>query len=150
VLGIRTANHAFAARVTSTGEPSSFLSVWPEFDGDILGGNYHGHYGDVSGGCTISIVPGMEEHPLLSGVDPEGFTSRITLYKVRPLRSDRAQVLLTGTIPEQAPEPLLWVNRNEYGMAVYTSLGHPDDWEMESFQNIMINSVDYLLRTKSE
>ena len=160
VLGIRTASHAFAARndipreegVTGAApvDTSVFLSVWPEFDAEILGGNYHGHYGYESGGCTVSVVPGMEEHPLLKGADPEGFTSQITLYKVRPLRSESAQVLLTGSIPGQPPEPLLWVNRNKYGMAVYTSLGHPEDWEMESFQNIMINSVDYLFGIKSE
>ncbi len=160
VLGIRTANHAFAARGdiprgeggmnAAIGDTSPFLAVWPEFDADILGGNYHGHYGYVSGGCNISIVPGMESHPLLKGVDPEGFDSQITLYKNRPLRSEKAQVLLTGTIPGQPPEPVLWMNLNKYGMAIYTALGHPEDWKIESFQNIMINSVDYLLGIKSE
>jgi nicotinamidase-related amidase len=160
VLGIRTANHAFVARGNipreegvsgaSPGDTSAFLSVWPEFDGEILGGNYHGLYGYVEDGCAISVVPGMEQHPLLKGVDPEGFSSQITLYKTRPLRSERAQVLLTGSIPGQPPEPVLWTNRNQYGVAIYTVLGHPDDWENESFHNIMLNAVDYLIGIRSE
>ncbi|KPL13342.1 MAG: hypothetical protein AMS26_14800 [Bacteroides sp. SM23_62] len=160
VIGVRTASHSFAARGNiprveqgidpAMGRASSFLSVWPEFDEEILGGNYQGHYGQINGGCDISVVPGMEEHPLLKGVDPEGFISPGTLYKNKPLRSERAQVLLTGNIPGQPSEPVCWLNRNKYGMAIYTSLGHWDDWEIESFQNIMINSVDYLLEIKSK
>jgi nicotinamidase-related amidase len=149
ILGIRVTSHAFAAKanIPRDGDTSAFLSVWPEFDEEILGGNYHGFYRHVNGGCDISIVPGMEKHPLFKGVDPEGFNSQITLYKNRPLRSETAQVLLTGSIPGEPSEPVLWINRNKYGMAIYTALGHPDDWEIESFKNIMINSVDYLLNT---
>ncbi|MCK4853865.1 MAG: isochorismatase family protein [Bacteroidales bacterium] len=155
VLGIRTASHAFAAKenitrknggiVSDTGKTSEFLSVWPEFDEEILGGNYHGHYGHLDEGCDVSIVPGMEKHPLLKGVDPEGFISLCTLYKNRPLRSGNAQVLLVGTIPGQPSEPVFWVNKNKYGNVIYTALGHWDDWKIESFKNIMINSVDYFL-----
>ena len=141
VLGIRTANHAFDARENDT----SFLVDWPEFDNEILGGNYHGHYGRIQEGMEVSIVPGTESHSLLKGVSPEGFTSPCTLYEVRPMKSDNAQVLLVGTIPEKPPEPVLWINRNRYGDAIYTSLGHLEDWENESFQHIIINSVEYLL-----
>ncbi len=141
VIGIRTASHAFALREDV---PRS-LSVWPEFDEEILGGNYQDHYGHVDGGCAISIVPGMEQHPLLKGVDPGGFTSLSSLYKNRPLRSGKAQVLLLGTIPGQAPEPVLWLNKNKYGYSISNSLGHVEDWENENFQKIMMNSVDFFL-----
>jgi nicotinamidase-related amidase/type 1 glutamine amidotransferase len=141
VLGIRTASHAFDVRDND----SSFLVDWPEFDNEILGGNYHGHYGRIQEGTEVSIVPGMESHSLLKGVSPEGFTSPGTLYEVRPMKSDNAQVLLLGTIPEKPPEPVLWINRNRYGNVIYTSLGHVEDWENENFQHIISNSVEYLL-----
>jgi type 1 glutamine amidotransferase len=146
VLGIRTASHAFALREHVSGS----MSVWPEFDEEILGGNYQDHYGHTDDGCAVSIVPGMEQHPLLRGVDSQGFTTLSTLYKNKPLRSGNAQVLLLGTIPGQESEPVLWSNKNKYGIAIYNSLGHVKDWENENFRNIMFNSVDYLLDKKSE
>jgi type 1 glutamine amidotransferase len=90
----------------------------------------------------------MENHPLLRGVNAEGFSSPGTLYKNRPLRSENVQVLLTGTVAGQKPEPVMWINNREKGKVVYTSLGHWDDWKTESFHNIMLNSVDYLLNLK--
>jgi hypothetical protein len=141
VLGIRTANHAFDAR----DHDSSLLVDWPDFDPEILGGNYHGHYGRIQQGMQVAIVPGMEGHTLLQGVNPEGFRSPCSLYEVRPLKSDRVQVLLIGSIPDKPPEPVLWMNRNRYGEAIYTSLGHFEDWENENFRQIILNAVDYLL-----
>jgi len=156
ILGIRTASHAFHTRgkvllekegnVSTNDERSALLASWPEFDEEILGGNYTGHYGQLKPGTRISIVPGMQNHPLLKGVDPEGFMSPNSLYKNNPLRSDNAQVLLFGTIPDQPSEPVLWINQNQYGKAIYTSLGHWEDWKIESFKNIMLNSIDSLLK----
>lgn len=160
VLGIRTASHSFdtkgnvrredAGLAVTKGELSEFLAGWPEFDEEVLGGNYQDHYGQLKEGTEVSTVPGMEKHPLLQGVNPGGFTSQGSLYKNRPLRSDNVQVLLLGTIPGQEAEPVFWINQNQYGKAVYTSLGHWDDWKTESFKNAMLNSVDYLLHTKPE
>ena len=72
------------------------------------------------------------------------------MYKNSPLRSDQIQVLLLGTIPNMPSEPVLWINQNQYGKAIYTSLGHWDDWNIESFKNIMLNSIEYLLNQKSD
>ena len=160
VLGIRTASHAFDPKgnvpregggvVAADGKVSDYLSDWTEFDEEILGGNYNGHYGHLDEGTKVSIVPGMENHPLLKGVSPEVFVSSSWLYKNRPLRSEKAQVLMLGTIPGQPSEPVLWINENKYGKVIYTSLGHWDDWEIDSFKKIMSNSVEYLLSIKSE
>lgn len=155
VLGIRTASHAFDTKgnvsregggvVAAKGKVSDFLSSWPEFDEEILGGNYQGHYGHLKEGTVVSIVPGMENHPLLKDVNPEGFTSANWLYKNRPLRSENIQVLMLGTIPGQPSEPVLWINENQKGRAVYTSLGHWEDWEIDGFRLAMLNAVHYLL-----
>ena len=160
VLGIRTASHAFDPKGNvpreggsvdaADGQSSEFLSDWIAFDKEILGGNYTGHYGHLEEGTEVSIVPGMENHPLLKGVSPEVFVSPNWLYRNRPLRSDNAQVLLLGTIPGQPAEPVLWTNENRYGKVIYTSLGHWDDWEIDSFKQVMLNSVDYLLNTKTK
>ncbi len=155
LLGIRTASHAFDAGKTvpreggvleqADGPVSDVLAQWPEFDRDVLGGNYQGHFGHLEEGTTVSIVPGMERHPLLAGFPLEGYTSPNWLYKNRPLRSATVQVLLTGEIPGELPEPVFWINHPGDNTVIYTSLGHWDDWEEEGFMHIMTNSVRYLL-----
>jgi nicotinamidase-related amidase/type 1 glutamine amidotransferase len=155
VMGIRTASHAFDVKknvpvevgdkVDAKGEVSEFLAQWPEFDEEVLGGNYQGHYGHLKEGTVVTIVPGMESHPLLKGVSPEGFTSPNWLYRNRPLRSPNLQVLMLGTVPGQPAEPVLWINNREKGKVIYTSLGHWDDWEIESFRQVIMNSIDFLL-----
>ncbi len=155
VIGIRTASHAFDARepipreggaiTLADGSVSEVLAQWPEFDRDILGGNYQGHYGHQDEDTRISVIPGMEGHPLLRGFPVEGFFSSGTLYRNRPLRSPYAHVLLMGTIPDQEPEPVFWINDNGKNKVIYTSLGHWDDWAEEGFRKLMTNSVRYLL-----
>lgn len=127
------------------GTVKELLDQWPEFDKDLLGGNYQGHYGEQDEGTSISIIPGMEAHPLLHGFPREGFASSGTLYRNRPLRSPHAQVLLMGKIPGQEAEPVFWINENGKNKVIYTSLGHWEDWEEEGFRKLMTESVRYLL-----
>ena len=150
-LCIRTASHAFDANrnvpreggslETVRSGASDFLDQWRDFDKEVLGGNYQGHYGHLNTGTDVFVVPGMEGHPLLKGVEPK-FNSLNWLYKNRPLRSDNIQVLLLGSNPDVPDEPVLWINNN----VIYTSLGHWDDWKIENFQNLMLNAVEYLLK----
>jgi len=150
VIGLRTASHSFDAKgnvprsgggiVAATEKTDDYLAQWPEFDRDVLGGNYQGHYGHLNTGTDIKLVPGMENHPLLKGVEP--FNSPNWMYQNRPLRTNKAQVLLLGSNPGVNDEPIAWLNGNVF----YTSLGHWDDWKIESFRNLMFNAVDYLLK----
>jgi len=156
ILGIRTASHAFDANrnvpregggiEAATANASEFLAQWTEFDRDVLGGNYQGHYGHLNTGTDVFVVPGMEGHPLLQGVEPK-FNSLNWLYRNRPLRSDKIQVLLLGSNPGVPDEPVFWMNGNN---VIYTSLGHWDDWKIGSFRNMMFNSVDYLLKVNKK
>ena len=151
LLGIRTASHAFDAKgnvpregggvVTAQENASDLLAQWPEFDKEILGGNYTGHYGHLKTGTDVKVVPGMENHPILKGVASE-FNSPSWLYKNRPLRTGKATILLLGSNPGVPDEPVMWINGKN---VIYTSLGHWDDWKNESFRNLMFNTVDYLL-----
>jgi nicotinamidase-related amidase len=150
LLGIRTASHAFSANgnVPRSGgnieaakeNASEYLAQWTEFDKDVLGGNYKGHYGHLNTGTDVTLVPGMENHPVLKDVTP--FNSPNWLYQNRPLRTDKAQVLLLGSNPGVPDEPIMWINGKN---VIYTSLGHWDDWKIESFRNLMFNTVNYLL-----
>ncbi len=146
VLGIRTASHAFSP-LLSKGQSADFLAgldQWPEFDEEILGGNYKNHFSNQTI-TVISVVPGMESHPLLKDVTIDNFTSSDGIYRNQSLRSDKAQVILFGTITGQPSQPLLWTNYTGKNNVIYTSMGSVHDWQNESFRQIMRNSVTYLL-----
>jgi nicotinamidase-related amidase/type 1 glutamine amidotransferase len=155
VLALRTASHAFTLnRALPADEARKYgsLEQWPEFDREVLGGNYQGHYGTQESETVYSIVPGMEDHPLFREVHPEDFDGHVaqlnSLYKNRPLRSPDIQVLLIGKIEGMPAEPVLWINNPEKGRVIYTSMGHWEDWKIEQFRMIMINAVHYLLNNK--
>lgn len=137
LVGIRTASHAF-----SVNDPlPDSLVQWKEFDNVVLGGNYAGHFRNISTETQVKLVPGMEKHPLLMGVDSEGFISSSWLYKNRPLHSPNVQVLLTGTASDTLSEPVLWINHRPNGAVIYTSLGHWSDWDNPNFKQLMLNTV---------
>ena len=132
LIGIRTASHAFSLRER---KPDGVVT-WDEFDKEVWGGNYVNHH--MNAGTKVSLVPGMESHPLLAGIAPDGFTSTGSLYMSRPLAST-AQVLLIGTFGDVPQEPVLWINHRPEGSVIFTSLGHWDDWDNPDFERLMMN-----------
>jgi nicotinamidase-related amidase len=145
LLAIRTSCVAFDTnKAKITDENNRVLEQWKEFDRDILGGNYQNHHEHLKAGTDISIAKGMENHPLLKGVKP--FNSLNWLYKNRPLRSKKAQVLLLGSNPGKPIEPVLWTNGRS---VIYTSLGHWDDWKIKSFKNLLNNAVNFLTSSQT-
>jgi len=49
-------------------------------------------------------------------------------------------VLMIGTSPE-ATERITWTRTNHGGRAFYTSLGHPQDFQEESFRRLLANGL---------
>ena len=148
VLGIRTASHSFDPQLLKGDNSASLsdLAKWPEFDEQVLGGNYKGHFASKGTLTVISVVPGMENHPVLKDVSVADFTTSDGLYRNQALRSENAQVLLFGTITGQPAQPVLWINDSGRNHVIYTSLGSVQDWKNEDFRKIMKNSVSYLLQ----
>ena len=139
LLALRTSSHAWDTR--NKGPKNQ--TEWKTFDPEVLGGNYHGHHGNHIE-STISIVPGMGAHSILKGVNAGRLTGKGSLYEVSPL-AESAQVILTGTIPDQPSEPILWSHRFGKSMVVYTSLGHVGDFAQPDFNQLLLNTVHYLL-----
>jgi type 1 glutamine amidotransferase len=146
VLGIRTASHSFDPQIKPELSNSYLagLAKWPEFDAEVLGGNYKGHFSNNMI-TNITVVPGMESHPLLKGVSLENFTSSDGIYRNQSLRSENAQVILYGNITGQPSQPMLWINNTGKNNVIYTSMGSVRDWKNENFRKIMKNCVSYLL-----
>jgi type 1 glutamine amidotransferase/nicotinamidase-related amidase len=146
LIGLRTASHAFALR----GEkPGPGYAVWPEFDPEVLGGNYHGHHGNKGpdGPQTyVWVKQGAESHPILNGVPNGEFKVQSWLYKTVPL-TETTTVLMMGRVDDRKPhEPVSWTNTTSGGGRVfYTSLGHPDDFKLPAFRRTIVNAVFWAL-----
>jgi type 1 glutamine amidotransferase/nicotinamidase-related amidase len=134
LVGLRTACHAFDTK----GSAPAGYAEWPKFDPEVLGGNYHNHYGNGPK-CTVTAAAGAQGNPILVGVKLP-FTSDGSLYKVSPL-ADSTKQLLIGTIPDRQPEPVAWTNHYGKSRVFFTSLGHPDDFKNASFRQLLINAV---------
>jgi type 1 glutamine amidotransferase len=141
LVALRTASHGFLN--------------WPEFDKDILGGNYHMHHpgspekrGIDANGARFPIgepegpiqevkrVPGKNDHPVLQGI--VDFTSKYSLYRTAPV-----DVLMTGTIPDQDPEPVVWTRERSGARVVYIALGGLQDWKNPIFVKLVTNALHW-------
>lgn len=112
IVGVRTASHAF--------------QNWLEFDREVLGGNYEGHFG--SGVMTrVELAAQSSTHAILQDVEP--FDAHGSLYQNSPIADD-TQLLATGQEGEHR-QPIAWTCERA-GRAFYTSLGHQHDfWELD-------------------
>ncbi|UCC99532.1 MAG: ThuA domain-containing protein, partial [Phycisphaerales bacterium] len=138
LIGLRTASHAFDTR----GSAPEGYAEWPKLDPEVLGGNYHGHHGSGPK-CTVTPAAESSGHPILAGVELP-FISDGSLYEVRPL-AEATKPLLTGTIPDEEPEPVAWTNTYGRSRVFYTSLGHPDDFKIASFRQLLLNATFWAL-----
>jgi len=146
LIALRTASHAFALRRE---KPQARFEDWPEFDPDVLGGNYHGHHNNKAENGPKTYVwtkPGVESHPILTGVPTGEFRVRSWLYKTLPLNNSTT-VLMMGRVDDRKPhEPVTWTNTHSAGGRVfYTSLGHTEEFKLPWFRRLLINAVFWAL-----
>lgn len=136
LLGMRTASHGFAPN----GAPEPGFVAWPEFDRDVLGGNYHQHGSNDAGTHVVAAGFPEADEWLPSEVRGE-WRSAGSLYYTSPVVSD-AVVLQTGRSGETI-EPLTWVRRYGPNRAriVYTGLGHPDDFNVPAFRALLTGLI---------
>jgi type 1 glutamine amidotransferase len=145
LLGIRTANHAFAPMPKETVQDPN-LAAWPEFTAEVLGGQNAGY--EIKGlPYSVSVFPGAAGSPLLKGVNAAEILGHASLYKVLPLAADAAPLLL-GTAQGQPPaQPVAWTRL--YGKSkariFYTSLGAPEDMPQPDVRRLLLNGVAWTL-----
>jgi type 1 glutamine amidotransferase len=129
VVGIRTASHGF--------------QTWLEFDPQILGGSYKGHYGkDLP--ANVTAPDKAKDHPVLAGV--KDFETTGKLYKNADVAPD-ATILLRAKTSE-AQEPVAWTREGKtankpFGRVFYTSLGIPEDFQNPEFLKLLTNAVQW-------
>jgi len=148
VMGFRTSTHAFNY---PEGHP---LEKWNAFGEFALGGpggwgvGGHRHYGNTSS-TDVYMVPEQAEHPILKGLDPN-FHVRSWLYHVLPdyPLKDATSLLMGKTTDTEAEDavdnPVAWTWRTAAGGKVFTTtLGHPEDFDNENMQHLIINAVHW-------
>ena len=137
VIALRTSSHAFALR---EGAPPEGYADWPQFDAEVLGGNYHGSYPDELR-STIRI-PQLDEAPaILNGVGGIPFEQGGHMYKTGPLAVG-ARIVLEGHVDGHDPEPVAWTyTRKEGGESTYIALGHPADFQQPGFTQLLKNAI---------
>ena len=137
VVGLRTATHSFRFPAGSPHE------VWNrKFGIDLFGTPWRMHYGGHSS-TDVSAIPEANGHPILRGV-PDRFHVRSWLYHVLPLPST-CRWLLSGkcvnATDQWVENPVAWTNTHNGGRVFYTSLGHPEDFEVDSFRTLLLNGI---------
>lgn len=147
VVAFRTTTHAFNY---PKGHP---MEIWNSFAPAYLGappgwGNGHYHYGHKSS-TDVRIVAGAESDPILTGVDPS-FHVRSWLYHVLPNfpPADAKQLLIGRAVDAERKDavenPVAWTWRNKANAKVFvTTLGHPEDFQVESMQRLVINGIHW-------
>lgn len=132
IVAIRTASHAWEPRDAPDGR-----STWAEFDRDVLGVEYTGHFGNDA----ASIVTWRPSSgPVLAGLD-RPIRQVGSLYKIAPA-SGRTRVLAVGTVEGEPPQPVVTsFIRPDGGLSLYTSLGHRDDLARPEVAKLLVNAV---------
>ena len=153
VMGFRTTTHAF---FFPKGHESEKWNAFGEFALNAppgWGGKAaHTHYGHESS-TDVSVIEAAKNHPILTGIDPT-FHVRSWLYRVLPdYPTKGSEWLLMGKSvnPDKAAieNPVAWTGTNSFGSKIFvTTMGHPEDFQVEAFQHLLINAIHWELGKK--
>jgi type 1 glutamine amidotransferase len=153
IMGFRTTTHAFNF---PKGDASEKWNTFGEFALNAppgWGGKAaHTHYGHESS-TDVAVIEAAKKHPILTGVAPN-FHVRSWLYRVLPdYPTKGSEWLLMGKSvnPDKAAieNPVAWTGTNSFGAKVFTTtMGHPEDFQVEAFQHLIINAIHWELGKK--
>ena len=149
LIGFRTTTHAFnypkgheLERWNAFGEFA--LNAPPGWGGKAG----HTHYGHESS-TDVSVIPEAAKNSILTGV-AKNFHARSWLYKVLPdYPSKGSEWLLMGHAvnpnnTKAIENPVAWTGTNSFGAKIFTTtLGHPEDFDLEPFQRLVINAIHW-------
>ena len=149
VMGFRTTSHSFKY---PEGHP---LEQWNAWAADTFGAppgwgsDGHSHYGHMSS-TDVTVIDAAADHPILKGV-AKAFHVRSWVYHVLPKwpPADATRLLMGKAIDPRIPaidNPIAWTWTNKHGArAFFTTLGHPEDFAVESAERVVVNAVHWCL-----
>lgn len=149
MVGFRTTTHAFNY---PKGHP---LEKWNAFGAFAFntppgwgGVDKHTHYGHESS-TDVSMIDAVADDPILQGVG-KTFHVRSWLYQVLPnFPNNGSKALMMGhsvnpNTSKAYDNPVAWTGINSYGAKIFfTTMGHPEDFDQEPFQHLVINAIHW-------
>lgn len=141
LIGIRTANHAFAVRKKDEKIPEGYQD-WPEFVPEILGQENQG-YGSVADGTAVAVASQAAGHSILEGI-PKKWQSPGNIYRAK-LLDDGATLLLIGSSGGDNREPIAYTRTAGQSRVFYNSLGYPADFDMPQYRKLLVNGIRWAL-----
>lgn len=141
VAGLRTSTHSFHFAAGSKWQS------WNDgFGRNVFGTPWISHHGHSSK-TDVSIIPSAAGHPILKGVDTN-FRVRSWLYHVIPLAKPCEQLLWGKPVDPECPpqeNPVAWTTENNGGRVFFTTLGHPEDFDIPAFRTLLVNGIRWAL-----
>lgn len=134
IVAMRTASHAFQPADNEI------------FDQQVLGGSYSGA-GSYTAPFTAIPSEGQADHPVLKGVEP--IVSR-GYYNNKPLAKDSVVLQVNDEPERKTKRPLTWVHTYKGGRTLYTSMGVPEDFQLESFRRLLANAIFWTAQRDAE
>jgi type 1 glutamine amidotransferase len=124
IVAMRTASHAF-----QEADNAIFKQV--------IGGEYSGA---ASYTAPFKAIPaeGQTGHPVLEKVGP--ITSR-GYYGFRSLAGDSVVVHVVDEPVRKLKRPVTWLHTYKGGRMFYTSMGVPEDFQIEDFRRLLANAI---------
>jgi type 1 glutamine amidotransferase len=149
MVGFRTTTHAFNYPKE---HPLEKWNAFGEFAFNSPPGwggvNKHTHYGHESS-TDVTMIDSVSNDPILTGVD-KTFHARSWLYQVLPnYPSNGSKALMMGhsvnpNNKKAYDNPVAWTGTNSFGARIFfTTLGHPEDFDQEPFQHMVINAIHW-------
>ncbi len=145
LIGIRTANHAFAVQGKIADVMDGFED-WPDFVADFLGCQNRG-YGPDQLGYDVTLVAEAANHPIVKDLKIKQWHSKGGIYKVAPLLDKEATVLLMGKVNDLV-EPIAWTRNAGKSRVFYISMGYPDDFQTQQFITLLTSGIKWTLDKK--
>ncbi len=147
VAALRTSTHSFMFP-----EDSEYFRWNIDFGTMLFGTPWRYHHGHSS--CTDVYIPDeTKDSCILQGVSPH-FHARSWLYHVLPLPDSCVPLLMGRAVgseltnkDEICENPVAWTNMVNGGRVFYTSLGHPEDFELISFRRLVMNGIRWAAGT---
>jgi peroxiredoxin len=163
MMSLRTNTHAFNYRKNrqSPYAKYSFNSRDPKggFGRLVFGETWINHYGRHKVESTRGLIAkGMEEHPIVKGIDDIWGPSDV--YGITTLPGDSKPIImgqvLSGMKPtdppndDKKPVPVAWLktfkgNEGKSARVFTTTMGHAHDFKNEGFRRLCINACYWLL-----
>jgi type 1 glutamine amidotransferase len=153
IVGLRTSTHPFNYTVHPDSPYAKYSWNSKEFEGgfgrQIMGETWVRHWGVHQKQSTRGVVaPGMEKHPILTGVKDLWGPSDV--YETTTLSGDSKPLLmgqvLNGMTPDAEPDaskrmmPVAWIKTYRSARIFDTTMGHAGDFQNEGFRRMIVNA----------